>query len=104
MDRLQQKDAAYCIAGIEGFHVVAVGSPMPCRRQEHARPACLTALVGELPGFGVQHLVIEAGGPDLNRRDVATVQGPLCLAQGQPLPCRPHTRVHRVSHCCGLPT
>jgi hypothetical protein len=27
MDRLQQKDAAHRVAGIEGFHVVAVGTP-----------------------------------------------------------------------------
>ncbi|MGH3965377.1 MAG: hypothetical protein ACRDRY_19300 [Pseudonocardiaceae bacterium] len=75
MDRLQQKDAAHRVAGIEGFHVVAVGSPVPRRRQERARAACLTALVGELHGFGVQHLLIEARAADLNRRDVATVQG-----------------------------
>lgn len=75
MDRLQQKDAAHRVAGIEGFHVVAVGTPVPRRRQERARAACLTALVGELHGFGVQHLLIEARAPDLNRRDVATVQG-----------------------------
>jgi hypothetical protein len=75
MDRLQQKDAAHRVAGIEGFHVVAVGTPVPRRRQERARAACLTALVGELHGFGVQQLLIEARAPDLNRRDVATVQG-----------------------------
>jgi hypothetical protein len=75
MDRLQQKDAAYRVAGIKGFHVVAVGAPVPRRRQERARATCLTALVGELHGFGVQHLLIEARSANLNRRDVATVQG-----------------------------
>ena len=69
------KDAAYRVAGIEGFHVVAVGTPVPRRRQKRARAACLTTLVGELHGFGVQHLLIEARAADLNRRDVATVQG-----------------------------
>ena len=75
MDRLQQKDAAHRVAGIEGFHVVAVGTPVPRRRQERARAACLRALVSALHGFGVQQLLIEARAPDLNRRDVATVQG-----------------------------
>jgi hypothetical protein len=74
MDRLQQKDAAHRVAGIEGFHVVAVGTPVPRRRQERARTRCLRALVSELHGFGVQQLLIEARAPDLNRRDVATVQ------------------------------
>jgi hypothetical protein len=50
MDRLQQKDAAQCVAGIEGFHVVDVGSPVPRHRQERAQAACLTALAGELQG------------------------------------------------------
>ncbi|MGH3711027.1 MAG: hypothetical protein ACRD0H_18475 [Actinomycetes bacterium] len=75
MDRLEQKDAAHRVAGIEGIHVVAIGAPVPRRRQERARAACLTALVGALYGFGVQHLIIEARATELNRRDVATVQG-----------------------------
>lgn len=75
MDRLQQKDAAYSVAGIEGFHVVAVGVPVPRRRQERARAACLAALVSELHGRGVEHLLIEARAAKLNRRDITTVQG-----------------------------
>jgi hypothetical protein len=67
MDRVQQKDAAHCVAGTEGFHVVAVGSPVPRRRQERARAACLTALVGELHGCGVQRLLIKARAADFNR-------------------------------------
>lgn len=47
----------------KGFHVVAVGNPVPRRRQERARAACLTALVGELHGFGVQYLLIEVRAP-----------------------------------------
>ncbi|MDQ2881448.1 MAG: hypothetical protein M3Y48_09485 [Actinomycetota bacterium] len=75
MDRLQQKDAAYSVAGIEGFHVVAVGAPVPHRRQERARAACLAALVSELHGRGVEHLLIEARAAKLNDRDIRTVQG-----------------------------
>ena len=83
MDRLQQKDAAYRVAGIEGFHVVAVGAPVPRRRQERARAACLAALVSELHRRGVEHLLIEARAATLNRRDVTTVQGArFALPQG----------------------
>jgi hypothetical protein len=74
MDRLQQKDAAYSVAGIVGFHVVTVGAPVPRRRQERARAAYLAALVSELHGRGVEHLLIEARAAKLNRRDVTTVQ------------------------------
>ncbi|MGB6162662.1 MAG: hypothetical protein WBF75_08850 [Pseudonocardiaceae bacterium] len=83
MDRLQQKDAAYSVAGIKGFHVVAVGTPVPRRRQERARSACLAALVSELHGRGVEHLLVEARAATLNRRDVTTVQGArFALPQG----------------------
>jgi hypothetical protein len=75
MDRLQRKDATHRVADIEGIHVVALGTPVPRRRQERARAACLTALVGALHGLGVQHLLIEARSAKLNRRDVATVRG-----------------------------
>lgn len=75
MDRREQKDAAHRVAGIESIHVVTIGAPVPRRRQERARAACLTALAGARYGFGVQHLIIEARATELNRRDVATVQG-----------------------------
>lgn len=75
MDRLQQKDAAHRVAGIAGTHVVALGTPVPRRRQERARAACLTALVSALHGLGVRHLFLEARTAQLNRRDIATVQG-----------------------------
>ena len=75
MDRLQQKNAAHHVASITGLHVVALGTPVPRRRQERARAACLTALVSALHGFGVRHLLMEARAPELNRRDIATVQG-----------------------------
>jgi len=45
MNSLQQKDAVYSVAGIEGFHVVALGAPVPRRRQERVRAACLAVLV-----------------------------------------------------------
>jgi hypothetical protein len=75
MDRLQQKDAAHRVAGIAALHVVALGTPVPRRRQERARAACLTALVSALHGFGVCHLLLEARTTELNRRDITTAQG-----------------------------
>lgn len=75
MDRGEQKDAAQRVARVGGFHVVTVGSPVPQRRQERARAACIKALVPELHGFGVEEMLIEARAPVLNRRDVLTVQG-----------------------------
>jgi hypothetical protein len=75
LDPCQQEAAAKEVAGIEGFHVVAIGAPVPQRRQERARAVCLTRLVGELHGLGVTDLVMEAREPELNHRDVQTVIG-----------------------------
>lgn len=69
------KDAAHRVADVEGFHVVAVSVPVPRRRQERARAVCLTVLVPELHGFGVEQLFLETRTAELNRRDVATFQG-----------------------------
>lgn len=83
MDRGEQKNAAQRLAQVEGFHIVAVGSPVPQRRQERARSACLKALVPELHGFGIEELLIEARAPVLNQRDVSTVLGArLALPKG----------------------
>ncbi|MGH3912839.1 MAG: hypothetical protein ACRDTC_05435 [Pseudonocardiaceae bacterium] len=93
MDRLQQKDAAHRVAGIAGLHVVALGTPVPRRRQERARAACLTALVNTLHELGVRHLLLEARTTELNRRDITTVQGArFALPQGS---------VFRVDHVPG---
>jgi hypothetical protein len=54
---------------------VTVGTPVPQRRQERARAACLTRLVVELHGLGVGRLLMEARERELNRRDVRTVAG-----------------------------
>jgi hypothetical protein len=37
MDTRERKHAAKAVAGIGGLHVVAVGSPVPVRKQERAR-------------------------------------------------------------------
>ncbi|MGC4959708.1 hypothetical protein ACLQ2P_41480 [Actinomadura citrea] len=74
MDRRERERAAQAVAGIGGLHVVAVGSPVPARRQERARRKCLTELVVELHGFQVNHLCMEARQSQLNQRDVETVQ------------------------------
>ncbi|MFI1734901.1 hypothetical protein ACH40E_37960 [Streptomyces acidicola] len=74
MDNRERRRAAEAVAALGGLHVVAVGSPVPARRQERARRACLTELVTQLHGFRVVHLYMEAREPQLNDRDVATVQ------------------------------
>lgn len=75
MDRGQRKAAASQLAAIEGLHLVAIGAPVPRRRQERARAACLTVLVLELHNLGVRHMFIEARTPELDLRDVRSVIG-----------------------------
>jgi hypothetical protein len=75
MDAKQRLEAAERVAGMEGLHLVATGAPVPAKRQERARARCLTTLVPELHGFGVEHLFIEARQPALNARDITTVMG-----------------------------
>lgn len=75
MNQAQQQDAAKTVAALEGFHVVAVGSPLPLKRQERTRATCLKTLVLELSSLGVAGLLMEARTPDLNQRDVQTVRG-----------------------------
>jgi hypothetical protein len=74
MDDRQRQRAAEAVAALGGIHVVAVGSPVPARRQERARSACLSELVTQLHGFEVGHLYMEAREATLNDRDVATVR------------------------------
>ncbi|HEV8557215.1 MAG TPA: DUF3800 domain-containing protein [Actinophytocola sp.] len=73
MDAQQRHNAAKAVAGIDSFHVVTVGVPMPVKRQERARAKCLDRLVHELHSYGVTHLMIESRTDQLDRRDVATV-------------------------------
>jgi hypothetical protein len=84
LDPYQQETAAKQVAEIEGFHVVTVGTPVPQRRQERARAACLTRLVVELHSLGVTDLVMEAREAELNRRDVRTVIGARYGLPGRP--------------------
>ncbi|MFF3275973.1 hypothetical protein ACFYWU_34300 [Streptomyces chrestomyceticus] len=74
MDHKQKTRAAELVAGIDGMHVVTVGSPVPARRQERARSKCLAHLVRELHSLGVDHLFMEAREAQLNKRDIKTVQ------------------------------
>ena len=53
MDKRQKRAAAQRLADVEGLHLVAVGAPLPIRRQERARAACLRRLVHELHTYGV---------------------------------------------------
>ncbi|WP_285758623.1 hypothetical protein [Nocardiopsis ansamitocini] len=71
----QRENVAKTVADLAGFHIVAVGSPVPRRRQERARAVCLNHLVDELHGYGVDTLYLEARDKALNQRDVQTVTG-----------------------------
>ncbi|MEV5605692.1 hypothetical protein AB0L33_30065 [Streptomyces sp. NPDC052299] len=73
MDHRQRRDAAELVATQNGLHVVAVGTPVPKRRQERARSKSLTALVIELHAFEVDRLFIEARETTLNKKDISTV-------------------------------
>ena len=75
MDSKQKRTAAKVVADLDGFHIVAIGSPVPARRQERARAACLTRLVHELHGYAVSELWMEARTDVLNMRDIDTVRG-----------------------------
>ncbi len=75
MDQAEQKAAVETLADLDGFHLVAVGSPVPRRRQERARARCLQRLVLELSTFDVEMLVLEARTTTLDARDVETVKG-----------------------------
>ncbi|XVS63602.1 hypothetical protein ACQPYE_35930 [Actinosynnema sp. CA-299493] len=75
MDKRQKRAAARRLADVEGLHLVAVGAPLPVRRQERARAACLRRLVHELHSCGVGELLIESRTNALDRRDVDTVRG-----------------------------
>ncbi|OXM45920.1 hypothetical protein CFP71_37670 [Amycolatopsis thailandensis] len=75
MDPAEQEAAVKTLAGLDGFHLVAIGSPVPRRRQERARARCLRRLVLELSAFDVEMLVLESRTATLNARDVETVKG-----------------------------
>lgn len=75
MDLAQQQHAAKEVAALDGMHIVTIGTPLPLKRQERARAACLRMLVRELHGYGVTDLILEGRTNALNRRDIATVTG-----------------------------
>jgi len=75
MDSRQRREAVLCAAGLEASYVVSVGSPVPPKRQERARAACLQATVFELYACGIERLYVESRTPELDRRDVKTVMG-----------------------------
>lgn len=68
-------NAAKRLSELAGFHIVAVGTPVPRRRQERARAMCLSTLVVELHSYGVTELLMENRTRQLNQRDVRTVAG-----------------------------
>jgi hypothetical protein len=74
MDDWQRAHATEAVASLAGLHLVAVGSPVPLRKQERARSKCLTNLIVQLHGFEVTRLCMEARESELNRLDVRTAQ------------------------------
>ncbi|HET6291094.1 MAG TPA: hypothetical protein VFG15_30670 [Amycolatopsis sp.] len=73
-DPAEQEAAVETLADLDGFHLVAVGSPVPRRRQERARACCLRRLVLELAAFDVEMFVLESRTATLGARDVETVK------------------------------
>jgi hypothetical protein len=83
MEQAEQRAVVKTVAGLDALHVVAVGGPVPPRRQERARAMCLHRLVVELHGYDVEHLLMEGRTERLNTQDVRTVQGArFTLAKG----------------------
>jgi hypothetical protein len=72
MEAVEQQRVVKQLADHDGMHVVVIGSPVPLQKQERARAKCLTQLVLELHGFGVDTLILEARTAELNHRDVLT--------------------------------
>lgn len=93
MNQQLRHNAVKTIADLDGLYVVAVGSPVPARRQERARAACLVQLTLELHGLGVTDLHMESRTPELNQRDINTVRGARF--------CLPYGAVFRVGHIPG---
>lgn len=75
MDDEQRRTATKKVVDLGGFHLVAVGAPVPSRRQGRARAKCLTELVIRLHEHGVEQLCVESRTPVLDARDVTTVRG-----------------------------
>jgi hypothetical protein len=61
------------LTGLDAMALACSSYPVGTRRQERARAACLTALVGDLKAEGISELVIETRGESLDRRDRRTL-------------------------------
>ncbi|MGW7532551.1 hypothetical protein [Amycolatopsis sp. NPDC054798] len=70
----QRHEAAKRVADFDELHLVAVGTPVPLRRQERGRALCLQRLVSDLHNIGVAHLIAEGRTTALNARDIRAVQ------------------------------
>ena len=73
MDDQQQGTAAAVVAGLDGMHLVTIGSPVPLRKQERARRASLRRLAYELHGLGVTQILMESRQIVLDRQDVQLI-------------------------------
>ncbi|KFU78845.1 hypothetical protein SAMN04489729_5345 [Amycolatopsis lurida] len=70
----QKRAVVKQVADFGELHLVAVGTPVPARRQERGRSLCMQRLVTELHALGVGLLVAEGRTVQLDARDVRTVQ------------------------------
>ncbi|EME51438.1 hypothetical protein [Amycolatopsis decaplanina] len=70
----QKRAVVKQVADFEELHLVAVGTPVPARRQERGRSLCMQRLVMELHALDVCLLVAEGRTTQLDARDVRTVQ------------------------------
>ncbi|WP_226379930.1 DUF3800 domain-containing protein [Pseudonocardia sp. KRD291] len=73
MDDRQQRGAAAVVAGLDGMHLVTIGSPVPPKKQERARRAGLRRLAYELHGVGVTQIMMESRQRVLDRQDVGLI-------------------------------
>ncbi|RSN37699.1 hypothetical protein DL990_01310 [Amycolatopsis sp. WAC 01416] len=71
---VQKRAVVKQVADFEELHLVAVGTPVPVRRQERGRSLCMQRLVMELHLLDVSLLVAEGRTVQLDARDVRTVQ------------------------------
>lgn len=73
LDGRQRRRAVDVIASFDACHVVVIGAPLEAKKQERARAFCLQRLAWQLGENGVTQLMLEARPPQLNKRDMQTI-------------------------------
>jgi hypothetical protein len=75
MNSRQRRSVARQLADIPATYVVAVGAPVPPKRQERARVACLRAVATELQARTIEVIHLEKRTRTLDLRDIQTIVG-----------------------------